>query len=67
MLSLIKKNLVEPLAGRLGSLAAGSLVTIGIADPHANAIGYGVSAVILVAMDLVTRWLMQRERSRNPK
>lgn len=62
MLTLFIRNVVEPVAGRLGTFAAGILTAWGIADPHANAIGLGISAVILVAMDLLTRWLTRKPR-----
>jgi hypothetical protein len=49
---LIIKELVKPFVRRLGSLMAGGLITLGIADDQAIQIQEGLTALMLVCIDL---------------
>lgn len=54
-------DLLAPIVGRVGTFVGGSLVTYGVAVDHANAIGLGISAAVMVAVDLVVRKTVGRK------
>lgn len=67
MLDLFKKNVLGPVAGRLGTFVGGSLMTIGVTQHHADIIGLGVASAIFVGCDLVTSWLIRQHNARAGK
>lgn len=56
MWSLIKSNVLAPLATRLGTSIAGALVAYGMNADHAAQVGVGLTAAVLVAWDLFWAW-----------
>jgi hypothetical protein len=64
MLELIKSNVLGPLSTRIGTLSSGALVGIGASVQHANIVGTGVAAAILIAGDLVLAWYRKRSIQR---
>lgn len=61
-MKFILEELVKPLAGRLGSLAAGGLVGMGVNATHADQVAIGIAAAVLIAIDLITRKMVQVEK-----
>lgn len=61
MFKTINTNVIQPLAVRLGTAATGFLVGQGINAQHADSIGIGVAAVLLVGCDLLASWLRRRQ------
>lgn len=64
MWNTIKTNLVLPALGRFGTSAATYLVGMDIAETHAVQITTGLSALILVGLDLVASWAMRQMAER---
>lgn len=64
MWNTIKTNLVLPALGRFGTSAATYLVGMDIAETHAVQITTGISALILVGLDLVASWAMRQMAER---
>lgn len=60
MLEALKTNLLYPVLGRLGTMAASALVTSGVAQQHADAIGLGLTATALVGIDLISSWVRKQ-------
>lgn len=60
MFEVIKQNVVYPLAGRLGTAAAATLIGMGASDQHANWVALGVAGLIGVGCDLASSWLRRR-------
>lgn len=65
MWNTIKTNLVLPALGRFGTSAATYLVGMDIAETHAIQITTGLSALILVGLDLVASWSMRQMAKRH--
>ncbi len=57
MKKFILKELLKPTLRRLGSMIAGGLITLGVAEQSALAIETGVIAAIAVCCDLLLSWL----------
>jgi predicted membrane-bound dolichyl-phosphate-mannose-protein mannosyltransferase len=53
----ILKELLKPTLRRLGSMIAGGLITLGVAEQSALAIETGVIAAVAVACDLLLSFL----------
>lgn len=53
---------LEPVLTRLGTGTAGLLVGYGIENGHANAIGLGLTSLVLVGVDVATRYLIKRNK-----
>lgn len=60
MIEMIKANVLLPATTRMGSLAAGGLVTLGMTQPHADAVGLGLAALLGFGVDLVLAWYRKR-------
>ena len=60
MLEMIKANVIGPASTRIGSLTVGGLVTLGMTQPHANAVGLGVAALLGFGCDLILAWYRKR-------
>lgn len=60
MLNSLKKNLIWPLAGRLGSILGGALIPYGVHAESAETVAIGVIGVLLVAVDLVGSYVSRR-------
>jgi hypothetical protein len=54
--TFIIKELLKPTLRRLGSMIAGGLMTLGVAQDAAHAIETGAIAAILVVCDLFLSW-----------
>ena len=60
MKSLLIREFLKPMATRLGAVVAGYLVATLATDPAvANQIGVGLAAAAALAIDLVTRKLVE--------
>jgi hypothetical protein len=49
-------NLIEPLALRIGSMTAGGLVALGMANEDAVTVQNAVAVVVLLGAELVARY-----------
>lgn len=58
--STIVRNLVEPLALRIGSMVSGALVAQGLAQEHGPSVATSVTVVILLGCELVARKVLRR-------
>jgi hypothetical protein len=59
--NFIVRELVGPIASRIGTAAAGALVGyLAIAPDSANVIGAGLTAALLVGLDLLTGKLLRQ-------
>lgn len=60
MLDSVKYNILAPLLGRIGTMAATWLVANDISNTHAEHITLGLVAVGLVGFDLVSSWAARK-------
>lgn len=56
----IKANVLVPATTRIGSLTAGGLVTLGMTQPHADAVALGTAALLGFGVDLMLAWFRKR-------
>lgn len=55
------EEVLAPLTGRLGSIVAGVLVGVGASEPHAELVGVGVGALLLIGAELTIRYVKNRK------
>lgn len=60
MWEVVKKNVVRPLAERLGTMLGVALLPYGVHASSAEMVTIGIIGVGLVACDLVADWLKRR-------
>ena len=60
MWDTLKKNVILPLGGRLGSLVAGALVPYGVHAQSADMLGIGIVGIGLVSCDLIASYINRR-------
>jgi len=65
MKPIFMEHILYPLCGRIGTFAAGTLLTYGVSVEHADAIGLGIGAALLVVCDLLTRVVFNRKGKDN--
>lgn len=57
----LRTNVIDPLTRRAGTAVAAYLVTTGVAEADAAAIGYGVAALCGVLWDLLRSYRNRKE------
>lgn len=60
----IKNNVLLPASTRLGTLASGGLIAIGVETGHATTLGTALPVAVLVGVDLMLAWLRKRSIQR---
>lgn len=60
MWEIIKSNVLAPAATRLGSFASGGLMAVGANADHAQQVGLGIAAAVLIGLDLGLAYLRKR-------
>ena len=60
MQQILLKSVFEPLLLRMGSMAAGTLVGLGMAAQHGPSVQVSVTAVGLLALELIMRKLVRK-------
>lgn len=56
-MNTVIENVVKPLVARVGTFVSGTLVGAGAVAGHADLVGVGASALIMIGIDLVMRKL----------
>lgn len=60
MFKTFKKNVLDPMAVRVGTGVSGLLVGYGLTEAHADIVGMAAVAVLGVGIDLMLSWLRRR-------
>lgn len=61
MFKTFKKNVLDPMAVRVGTGISGLLVGYGLTESHADIVGMACVAVLGVGIDLMLSWLARRK------
>lgn len=61
MWETVKRNVVRPMAERLGTMAGMALVPFGVHAETAEMVTIGIISIGFVACDLVADWLKRRQ------
>jgi hypothetical protein len=63
MLKFVLKELAKPIIRRIGSLLAGALVGLGVANPQAAELQQYITAASLLVIDLVLSYMERNNAS----